>query len=56
MDKPPFSLAFAMVKESFAVPAISFYLAVTLTKTSVRTTLMLQYYSKNQKLVSPIKR
>ena len=27
MDKPPFSLAFVMVKESFAVPAIQFYLA-----------------------------
>jgi hypothetical protein len=24
MDKPPFSLAFVMVKESFAVPAILF--------------------------------
>jgi hypothetical protein len=39
MDKPSFSLAFVMVKESFAVPAILFYLAVTLTKTSIRTTL-----------------
>jgi hypothetical protein len=27
MDKPPFSLAFVMVKESFAVPARLFYLA-----------------------------
>jgi hypothetical protein len=27
MDEPPFSLAFIMVKESFAVPAILFYLA-----------------------------
>ncbi len=27
MDKPPFSLAFVMVKESFAGPAILFYLA-----------------------------
>ncbi len=27
MDEPPFSLAFVMVKESFAVPAILFYLA-----------------------------
>jgi hypothetical protein len=27
MDKPPFSLAFVMVKESFAVPATLFYLA-----------------------------
>ncbi len=27
MDKPPFSLAFIMVKESFAGPAILFYLA-----------------------------
>jgi hypothetical protein len=27
MDKPSFSLAFVMVKESFAVPAILFYLA-----------------------------
>ncbi len=27
MDKPPFSLAFVMVTESFAVPAILFYLA-----------------------------
>jgi hypothetical protein len=39
MDEPPFSLAFVMVKESFAVPAILFYLAATLTKTSIRTTL-----------------
>jgi hypothetical protein len=27
MDEPPFSLAFVMVKESFAGPAILFYLA-----------------------------
>jgi hypothetical protein len=27
MDEPPFSLAFVMVKESFVVPAILFYLA-----------------------------
>jgi hypothetical protein len=27
MDEPPFSLAFVMVKESFIVPAILFYLA-----------------------------
>jgi hypothetical protein len=27
MDKPPFSLAFVMVKESFVVPARLFYLA-----------------------------
>ncbi len=27
MDEPPFSLAFVMAKESFAVPAILFYLA-----------------------------
>jgi hypothetical protein len=26
MDEPPFSLAFVMVKESFVVPAILFYL------------------------------
>jgi hypothetical protein len=26
MDEPPFSLAFVMVKESFADPAILFYL------------------------------
>jgi hypothetical protein len=41
MDEPPFSLAFVMVKESFAVPAVLFYQAATLTKTSVRTTLTL---------------
>ncbi len=34
MDEPPFSLAFVMVKESFVVPAIFFYLAATLTKTT----------------------
>jgi hypothetical protein len=39
MDEPPFSLAFVMVKESFAVPTILFYLAAMLTKTSVRATL-----------------
>jgi hypothetical protein len=38
MDEPPFSLAFVMVKESLAVPAILFYLAAMLTKTSIRTT------------------
>jgi hypothetical protein len=27
MDKPPFSFAFVMEKESFVVPAILFYLA-----------------------------
>jgi hypothetical protein len=27
MEEPPFSLAFVMVKESFAGPAILFYLA-----------------------------
>jgi hypothetical protein len=27
MDKPPFSLAFVMVKERFLCPAILFYLA-----------------------------
>ncbi len=27
MDEPPFSLAFVMVKKSFVVPAILFYLA-----------------------------
>jgi hypothetical protein len=27
MEEPPFCLAFVMVKESFAVPAILFYLA-----------------------------
>ncbi len=27
MDEPPFSLAFVMVKESFVVPTILFYLA-----------------------------
>jgi hypothetical protein len=43
MDKPPFSLAFVMVKESFAVPAILFYLAAMLIKTSVRTTLRSQF-------------
>jgi hypothetical protein len=39
MDEPPLSLAFVMVKESFAVPAILFYLAAMLTKSSIRTTL-----------------
>jgi hypothetical protein len=42
MDEPPFSLAFVMMKEmkeNFAVPAILFYQAAMLTKTSVRTTL-----------------
>jgi hypothetical protein len=32
MDNPLFSLAFVMVKESFAVPAILFYLASNATK------------------------
>ena len=32
MGKPPFSLAFVMVKESVAVPAIFFYQRVPLTK------------------------
>jgi hypothetical protein len=32
MDEPPFSLAFVMVKERFAVPAILFYLASNATK------------------------
>jgi hypothetical protein len=32
MDKLPFSLAFVMVKESFAGPAILFYLASNATK------------------------
>ncbi len=40
MDEPPFSLAFVMVKESFAGPAILFYLASDANKTSVRTTLI----------------
>jgi hypothetical protein len=39
MNELPFSLSFVMVKESFAVPAILFYLAETPTKTSIRTTL-----------------
>jgi hypothetical protein len=49
MDKPPFSLALVMVKESFAVPAILIYLALTLTKTSVRTTLSIRLWADMQK-------
>jgi hypothetical protein len=30
MDEPPFSLAFVMVKESFVVPAILFYIGAPL--------------------------
>ncbi len=32
IDEPPFSLAFVMVKESFVVPTILFYLASDATK------------------------
>jgi hypothetical protein len=32
MNEPPFSLDFVMVKESFVVPAILFYLASNATK------------------------
>jgi hypothetical protein len=32
MNKPPLSLAFVMVKESFVIPAICFYLESTANK------------------------
>ncbi len=56
MDEPPFSLAFVMVKESFAGPAILFYLASDANKnkreddlklSSVRLCVRNSYVSKS---------
>ena len=43
MDEPPFSLAFVMVKESFAVPASFFYLESAANKKDSGGTTLISY-------------
>ncbi len=54
MDEPPFSLAFVMVKESFAVPAILFYLASDANKNKSQDHLNRGRIDKNlRKIICP---
>jgi hypothetical protein len=51
MDEPPFSLAFVMVKESFAGPAILFYLASDANKNKRQDHLTVYAHRKKQVLL-----